>query len=472
MKTRFNFPVFIITISILAFSSFAQNFVEKVNTVMDQYMKLDQFSGTILVAKDGNIIYGKALGEANKDFHFKNTLDTKFNIGSIGKTFTAIAILQLVDQKKLQLNDPASKYLKDFPFGDKITIHHLLTHTAGTFNYFAHPDFFNKMNRIRSVSDALPLIYDQKLLFDTPGEKHAYSNSGIIILGAIIESISGQNYHEFIRQNILVPSGMKNTGINFLEQVVENRAEGYNKSATGKTTKNTYMVPPANADGGIETTVGDMLKLDQALYGNTLLSEESKDKMFTPFLNDYGYCTRVENKFGNLVVGHGGGAPGVSAQFRRYLNDKLVIIVLSNYSGGAINVFNTIESIYFGQDYDYPKPSFLEFLFDKMISEGIDYTIMNIDKLMKSGGYQPRSDRELNMLGYELMGENKVDEAIAVFKINVKLFPDIPNPYDSLGDAYLQIGDTENAIKNFKIALEKDPNFESAKMKLGKLLKK
>ena len=115
MKTRFSLHVFIISISFLVFSSSAQNFEEKVNMVMDQYMKLDQFSGTILVARNGNIIYSNAFGEANKDYHIKNSMDTKFNIGSIGKTFTAIAILQLVEQKKLQLNESASLYLKNFP---------------------------------------------------------------------------------------------------------------------------------------------------------------------------------------------------------------------------------------------------------------------------------------------------------------------------------------------------------------------
>ena len=470
MKVKINLLLILFFIVCFLFTIQAQDFSEKVDVVIDQFMKLDQFSGTVLVAKDGNIIYSKAFGEANKDFHVKNTLDTKFNIGSIGKTFTAIAILQLAEQNKLKLNDPASKYLKDFPFGDKITIHHLLTHTAGTFNYFTHPDFFNKMNHIRSVSDALPLIYDQKLLFDTPGEKHAYSNSGIVILGAIVEKISGEDYPDYIKKNILIPAGMKDTGINYLDQIIENRAVGYNKSATGKFTRNIYMVPPANADGGIETTAKDMLKLDQALYGNTLLNEESKKKMFTPFLNDYGYCTRVENKFNNLVVGHGGGAPGVSAEFRRYLNDKLVIIVFSNYSSGSINVFKIIENIYFGQDYEKPKPTFSEFLYNELINKGSENTISNIDQLMKSGGYKLRSDRELNMLGYELLNDKKIDESIAVFEITVKLFPDRANPYDSLGDAFLQNGDAENAIKNFRLALEKDPNFESSKKKLEELL--
>jgi CubicO group peptidase (beta-lactamase class C family) len=273
MKKRNTALVFITSWTLLISGIYAQELNRKIDEVMNAFVKLDQFSGTVLVAKDGKPLYAKAFGEADKDHHVKNTLDTKFNIGSIGKTFTGTAIMQLAERGKLKVTDPASKYLDGFPFGDKITIHHLLSHTSGTFNYFAHPEFQNKMFTIRSVNDALPLIYDQNLRFETPGEQFLYSNSGIVILGAIIEKITGQRYSSYIRENILQPLGMNDTGINYLEQIIENRASGYVKSPTSTFSRNIFAVPPANADGGIETTVGDMLKFDQALYGDKLVGE-------------------------------------------------------------------------------------------------------------------------------------------------------------------------------------------------------
>lgn len=475
MKKRFS--LFLIILSLLIFQSgfYAQDLdkkVKEIDKVMNEFMKLDQFSGCILVAKDRKPFYAKAFGEADKDFHVKNNLKTKFNIGSIGKTFTGTSIMQLAQKGKLSVTDPVIKYLPDFPYGDKITIHHLLTHTSGMFNYFAHPDFGSKMFTIRSVKDALPLIYDQKLVFETPGERFSYSNSGIVTLGAVIEAITGQSYSDYIQENIMKPLGMNDTGINYLDQVIENRAAGYEKGATGKYIRNIFMVPPANADGGIETTVEDLLKFDQVLYGEKLLNDEYKKKMFTPFKENYGYCWRISEEYGRVMTGHSGGAPGVNANFRRYVEDKITIIVLSNYGDSAIPVSRTIEAIIFDGKYEMPKLALGDFLLKKMDENGFDYTIKNFDQLVKENGYTINSSQILNNYGYQLLGEQKVAMAIEVFQLNVRLFLDEANPYDSLAEAFLLDGDKESAIANYKKALQIDPNFPSSKKALEQLLQK
>jgi len=447
----------------------AQEINQKIDAIMTELIRLEHLSGSILLAKDGEVLYSRAVGEANKDHHVKNTLQTKFNIGSAGKTFTGVSIMQLAERGKLRVKDPVVKYLEDFPFGDKITIHHLLTHTAGTFNYFAHPRFMAEMFRIRSVNDALPLIYDQELLFSTPGEKYAYSNSGIVILGAVIEAVSGLSYSEYLKENILDPLGMHDTGINYWDEIVENRAGGYIKSPTGVFRSNIFMVPPANADGGIETTVGDLFKFDQALYGDKLINEESKKKMFTPFKNNYAYCWRVEEKFGNQVVWHGGGAPGVSARFKRYLNDRYTLIVLSNYSRGASVISKTIEAILFGAEYPFPKPTMEEYLYQTMREKGIEQTMQNIDQLLQDNGYKIKSDRELNFFGYALIAENHLDMALAVLKLNVRLFPDLANTYDSLGEAYMLNNENQLAIKNYRKSLELNPANDNAVRMIKKI---
>jgi tetratricopeptide (TPR) repeat protein len=229
-------------------------------------------------------------------------------------------------------------------------------------------------------------------------------------------------------------------------------------------------VPPANADGGIETTALDLLKFDQALYGETLLGDAYKKMMFTPNLSNYGYCWRITQEFGNTVISHGGGAPGVSAQFKRYIDDGYTLIILSNYDRGAITVTRTIEAILFDQPYEMPKPGVGEFLYKKLLEKGIDSVIRQFDDLINENGYRIGRSSPLNEFGYALLGENKLDWAIGIFKLNTRLFPAEANPYDSLGDAYLQKGDRESAAEAFKKALEIDPNFSSSKEKLEALL--
>jgi len=447
----------------------AQEMADEIDQVLNEYVKLDLFSGTVLVAKEGKIIYAKAFGEADKDFHVKNTLETKYNIGSIGKTFTGTSIMQLTEKGKLNVMDPVIKHLPDFPHGDKILIHHLLTHTSGTHNYFAHPEFAQKMFRIRSVGAALPLIYDQELRFETPGKEFSYSNSGIVILGAIIEKVTGNTYPAYLRENILNPLKMNDTGINFLEDIVENRAVGYDKKITGKFTRNIFRMPPASADGGIETTVLDMLKFDQALYGNSLLNEDSKKKMFSPFLEEYAYCWGIREEHENYITEHSGGTSGVSAVFKRYTTDRYTVIVFSNYGGTATPVANAIEAIIFDQDYPKPKPRIGEYIYKKISQEGSTFFLDNYEQILNEGGYQIRSANLLNRAGYDLLFYRQIDMAITLFELNIRLFPNEANIHDSLGEGYMMKGDYEKSRKMYNKALELDPEFENAKKMLERL---
>jgi CubicO group peptidase (beta-lactamase class C family) len=442
---------------------------EQIDTVIGEFVELDLFSGTVLVASEGDIVYARAFGEANKDHRVANMLETRFNIGSIGKVFTGVGVMQLVERGKIELDAPVRRYLEDFPYGDAITIHHLLSHTSGMFNYMAHPDYQANMSRLRRIRDFLPLIYDQKLVFETPGKRFAYSNSGIVVLGAVIEKVSGQPYDEYIRDHILMPAGMFDTGINFWDEVVSNRAMGYTKSATGRFNAAVIQIPPASADGGIETTVLDLLKFDRALYGDGLLKEASKSKMFTPNLNQYGYCWRIANDRGRRSIGHRGGAPGVSASFMRYPDDDVTIIVLSNYSGGAIEAARALEATVFGEESSAPRRPVGEVLYRAMQEAEVEASAKGLGALLEQEGYELRSSEPLNFLGYELLGAGESDMAIAVFELNVDQFPDEANPYDSLAEAYLAKGDRERAITLYRKALAADPEFENARRMLEQL---
>lgn len=443
----------------------AQTVNEKIDEVMQKYIELDRFSGTVLLAKDGKVLYEKAYGEANKSYQVKNNIDTKFNIASMGKMFTGVSIFQLEERGKLDINDPVITYLKDFPLGDKITIHHLLSHTSGVGSYMRHPNYRANRNGFRKVNDLLPLIYEQELNFKTPGERFSYSNSGMIILGAIIEKITGQPYSDYITENILIPTGMTNTAMEFIDDVVENRATGYMKSISGKYQNNNFLNSPPQPDGGILSTVGDILKFDQALYSSILINDASKKKMFTALKVTYGLAFQVEDRQGNKVVGHSGGMPGYSSYFSRYLKDKYTIVVLSNYDMISKNVTHYIEDILYNEKYKLPKARLNYFIYNNMDKiESLSSLQTILDFIQKD--YSINHPQYLNNIAYDFKREGKGAFAVKLFNLNVHLFPDEANVYDSLGEAYEDNKEYDMALKNYEkaVALAKknsDPSLNS-----------
>ncbi|WP_024771855.1 serine hydrolase [Aquimarina macrocephali] len=433
----------------------AQELNKKIDGVMQKYVELDLFSGTVLLAKEGKVVYAKAFGDANKSYQIKNNIDTKFNICSMGKMFTGVSILQLEEREKLKLNDPVSKHLIDFPLGDKITIHHLLSHTSGVGNYMRHPVYRSKRSEMRTINDLLPFIYEQKLDFKIPGKRFSYSNSGMILLGAIIEKITGQSYSDYITKNIFSPAKMNDTQMKFWDDVVKNRSIGYMKSLSGKYQNNVYKSSAPQSDGGILSTVGDMLKFDQALYSSILINEASKQKLFTAVMPKvtYGLAFQVEDRHKNKVVGHSGGAPGFSSYFSRYLKDKYTIIALSNYDMISKNVVHYIEDILYKVEYKLPRPRLNQFIYNNMNKIS---ALGSLEKMTDFIGtyYTIRSPQHLNMIAYEFIHEDEKDFAIELFKLNVHLFPNVANGYDSLGEAYEKNKQYDLALKNYEKAVE------------------
>lgn len=463
--------------------SFSQDEIsQRIDDMMTKYTEMSLFSGTVLVAKDGKIIFEKAYGYADVENKIPNKVDTRFNLCSIGKTFTAVLIMQLVESGKLNLTEPIATYLSEYkiPNSDKITIHHLLTHTSGLFNYMAHPKYQSSKGDINSIDDVMKLIEEQNLVFETPGEKMSYSNSGFVVLGKIIEKVTGRKYGDYLKEKILDPLKMANTMLPENGQVVSNCSIGHTVDMKRKISR-TGLNVPAFSDGGLHTTVEDMLKYDQALYNTTLLNEETKDLMFaggkenlekykdTQFKN-YSYGWNVRSIKGKRMNEHSGGIPGINADFVRFPNDKITIIILSNFDRGADNIVVNLISVVFGEN---PKPIQLPlsfFIYDNIQEKGAKYFSENFDNLIKENGYKINDDEELNPIGYRLIYENMLDEAIEIFKINARLFPNVGNCFDSLGDAYLKKGDIENAKINYQKALELGPrNKKDTEEKLKKL---
>lgn len=348
--------ILLLIILLLFFNSCREN-----ENKIDRYLKaaneLWGFEGVALVAVDGKVILSRGYGMANQAVGEPNTPRTRFYIGSITKQFTAAAILRLQEDGLLDINDPISKYLPDYPrpAGDKITIHHLLSHSSGIPNYTDDPNITLRRTVMISQEELMASFENKPLLFE-PGTNFNYSNSNYVILGKIIEVVSGQSYEAYLHNKILKPAGMLNTGYARREAGIPDRADGYTIEERGEII-NALPVHFSilHSAGALYSTVGDMLLWDQALYSEKVLSRESIDLMLTRHVGDYGYGWVIEKRFGRTHTYHGGFLDGFNTTFDRWLEDRLCIVVFSNEDEAPVKkIAKGIAAIIFGKPYVMP----------------------------------------------------------------------------------------------------------------------
>lgn len=336
---------------------------DEIVAFLDSYLETlaaeDLFSGTVLIARDGQPFYARAFGTPCKRYDVRNRLDTKFNLGSMNKMFTGVAVMQLVEQGKLSLDEVVGTYLPDIPrqeIADNVTIHHLLSHTSGMQDYWDEL-FDATWWEIKTVAQMAALIFDDSLLFE-PGAEFHYSNSGPILLGLIIEKVSGQDYFDYVREHIYRPAGMINTDCYDMDTPVPNLAIGYTwmdydgrPLPPGVWHNNLFMhVVKGGPAGGGYSTVEDLLRFDIALRRNTLLTEQSFDLMTTGKVERspgqaYAYLFDSRTVNGQRIIGHGGGAPGINAALDMYLDSGYTVAVMANYDGAAGKVARKIEDM-------------------------------------------------------------------------------------------------------------------------------
>jgi CubicO group peptidase (beta-lactamase class C family) len=450
---------------------------EEISHLVQRFAELDMFSGTVLVAQDGQIIYEGAFGEANKDFGIPNNLNTKFNIGSIGKTFTAVAIMQLIEHGQLELSDPVSKFLPDCPWPekDKITIYHLLTHTSGLGDYLEHENYLGTIPRISRIDDVLPLVYDQKPQ-SIPGKEFSYSNSGYLLLGVIIEKVSGLSYSKYLQQHIFQPAGMTESGLFYENEVLPGRSIGYTKTWDGSYISNVLTVPAPCPAGGLRTTARDLLKFDQALLGSTLLSESSKETMYstTEFNPTYACGWEIKEYQGHKFIGHSGGADGIEAYFYRFINDGFTIITLSNYDGGNGQVCSNIEAIIFGQEYSLPTIADANFTLGYDLHSNGKYEEAIKVFARNLNGEKPHLLSLFFSADSRIRGRFELEKALEQLDQYIKLapensFPPVSMAWSRKGRVLTELGRVKDAIESYKKVLELDPGNSSAKEKLKEL---
>ncbi len=268
-----------------------QSHAAKIQEVLTLANKYRIFNGSALVAENGKVTYKGAFGMANMEWGIPNAPDTKFRLGSITKQFTAVLVLQFVEQGKIKLDGKVSEYLPEYrkDIGDKVTVHHLLTHTSGIPSYTSQPGFFENVSRNPyKVGDFVKKHASGDLEFE-PGSKFSYNNSGYFLLGAIIEKVTGKTYEQALKDNIFDPVGMKNTGYDHHNTLLQKRAAGYSKTSDSYNNAAYLDMSLPYAAGSLYSTVEDLFLWDQALYTDKLLTAQSKELMYKPFLDDYAY---------------------------------------------------------------------------------------------------------------------------------------------------------------------------------------
>jgi CubicO group peptidase (beta-lactamase class C family) len=324
----------------VATSCFAQD-TARMEEVVQTYVQNKTFMGAVLVARGNEVILSKGYGSANLEWNVPNTPSTKFRLGSITKQFTAASILLLEERGKLTLDDPIKKYVPDAPREwDKITIFNLLTHTSGIPNFTSLPDYKSLKLDEMPVAKTILTVRNKPLDF-LPGEKMSYSNSGYLVLGHVIETVTGASYEKFVTDNIFTPLGMKDSGYDSNTAIIARRAAGYMPSATGPVNAGFVHMSIPHAAGALYSTTEDLLRWEQGLFAGKVVSPASLAKMTTPFKNDYALGVVVQTASGRKVIQHGGGIDGFNTFLAYYPDGKLTVAVLANINGQTPNQIAT-----------------------------------------------------------------------------------------------------------------------------------
>jgi len=307
----------------------------RMQQIIASYANDKTFMGTVLVVKDGHTLVDQGYGSADLEWNVPNAPATKFRLGSITKQFTATSILLLQERGKLSIDDPVSKYMPDAPAAwSKVTIYNVLTHTSGIPSFTGFPDYPTTEWKNTNPTELVARFRDKPLDFE-PGTKFTYSNSGYVLLGYLVEKISGQSYADFLQQNIFTPLGMTSTGIDSNAAILPQRAQGYAPSPKGIQHAGYISMTIPFSAGALYSTTGDLLKWEQALFGGKVLKPESLAKMTMPFKENYGFGLFIRPNDGHKLITHGGGIEGFNTSLNYYPDDKLTVIVLANLNGGA-----------------------------------------------------------------------------------------------------------------------------------------
>lgn len=411
------------------------------------------FSGAVLVADGGKVIYRDAFGMANREWDIPNTIDTKFRLASVSKQFCSMLVMQLVQEGSVSLDDVITEYLPYYreDTGDRITLHHLLSHQSGIRDYTSRFDYRGTVSRLPSDKDEFIKEYCSGDLLHEPGIMYSYSNAGYTILGRVVERVTRKTFEQNLEERIFGPLGMKNSGYDRNRYVLEKRASGYTRGSFGYENADYMDMDSSPGPGGsLYSTVGDMFLWDRALYTDKLLEKELRDRMFTPnrdvpevktaggrphSRHGYGWqiYTRTHPVTGNRtrVVNHGGAINGFRAMEDRLVDDDAFVIVLCNQgdSFGKTEVWNAVVNlstelihVVTGQPYRMPgKPRVTQEqrMYRLVESRGVEAAIEWFKEKGKKTGWGGANLE----VAKQLIKDGRIDEGIRLMEFDIELHP-------------------------------------------------
>ena len=436
----------------------------KLDAFMHTLGERGQFSGAVLVADANGILYESALGLSDHQRAKPFATETQSCLASLSKPFTALLVMMQVQNGSMGLDDPVSKYVTGLnPRVGAVTIRQLLTHTSGL------PDYGNTPvdHPGATTADVLHNLRMLDHLEFAPGERYRYSNSGYVLLGAVVEKVAGVPFSELLQTRILAPVGMKHTFLLTHEgQKTSQAAIGYDDFGD----LDDYAGFVAG-DGGMYSTVEDLYRFDRALRGEALVSQAILNKMFTPATvragtTSYGLGWNVENTAQGKRVWHTGSTAGFRAYFERWPTKQRLIVLLTNQGNSKrVEISAAINNLLDGQPFAYPKQSGAVALEKVYRGSGITRTLSAYRSLKQGSSEEyDLSEAELNTLGYQIFNsDHSASNAAKVFALNASEHPSSSNAFDSLAEAEQAVGDSKAAKANYQRALELDPSNEHAR---------
>jgi D-alanyl-D-alanine carboxypeptidase len=406
--------------------------IKKTTAYLNEIDSENKFNGTVLIAEQDRILFQKAYGYTDENKETPNTIETTYGIASMGKMFTAVSIMQLQERGVLQLNNTIGEILPNYPnkeAREKITIKQLLSHTSGLGDFFSKEFFDKPEGSIQNLKDILPFFVNDSLEF-LPGESFRYSNAGFVVLGLIIENLTKQSYNSYVQQHIFKPLHINSS------------------------------VKLSSSAGGGQLTVTDLHKFALALKSNKLISGKSFNLMTRDgFKNQYGLGLSLRTINGIEIYGHNGGAPGASGELDIVRNAPIIIISLSNRGAmdGWAQVRTFIRNEFFGETKESIQLTNTEKVIKTYKEQGFAFAKAKLKELNNN-----ISDKNTFHYAQQYLNQQKFDEAIDVMKLIVEAYSNEWYPYSYLADFYLESGQKEKAIFNYKKSLDMNPENQRA----------
>ena len=437
----------------------AQSKTEEIDRLMQHCADNDMFNGTIIVSENGNVIYRKGLGVANRETKEELTPKSAFYLASVAKQFTAMAIMILKEQGKLEYNDKLSTYFPGFkPYAETVTIRQLMNHTSGIADHFQLG--LNKEGLTNA--DVLERLLKQDTLGFKSGTRFSYSNGGYVLLALIVEKVAETPFHIFMKDNIFKPLRMKNTQVfDESKPQIKNRVTGYSNGELDD-----YNILTTGA-GGIYSTVDDLHLWDQALYSEKLISQKALVAAFTPAslnsgeISPYGFGWLIKGEEESKTVEHSGGLSGFRTTIKRYLNENNAYFYLTS-NGDALamhEIKQALENILSDAPYELPKIRISNYLANTLKSESIEAAITGAKKMLADHPEMYVVDEAgVNALGYMYLRDNNLKLALSIFEFNCEMNPNSSNVFDSMGEAFLTNKDTVLSIENYKKSIALNPS--------------